>query len=266
MLMITSNPFSELSELIRSGGMQAYVIVMFLLVAAGTIVDVIHKRSAKYFFENTKKAKERAVQPISGATKASVAMKTLARDILASAEFDNQKRRLAHLLTMYGFILFLVTTVIMVFSNPTPEAPTPALWPVLWHLGALMVCIGGYWFWFTIRVDVAAEGHPWYRVVQADLFILSLLATTTFGLIWSWFQHSRPGGLATFFFGLFIIASTTLFGTVLWSKFAHMFVKPAAAFQKRFAEADGSRDNLPAPADKPKQFGLGIKRERPRHY
>jgi hypothetical protein len=36
-----------------------------------------------------------------------------------------------------------------------------------------------------------------------------------------------------------------LFGTVLWSKFAHMFFKPAAAFQKRVTKADGSMENLP---------------------
>ena len=50
------------------------------------------------------------------------------------------------------------------------------------------------------------------------------------------------------------------------SKFAHMFYKPGAAIQKNLAEADGSRDNLPPPADAPEQFGLGIKREQPKHY
>ena len=45
-----------------------------------------------------------------------------------------------------------------------------------------------------------------------------------------------------------------------------MFFKPAAAFQKRITKADGSRENLPVPADCPEQFGLGIKREAPRHY
>ena len=116
-------------------------------------------------------------------------------------------------------------------------------------------------------MDVAAEGNPWYRVVRADLFILSLLATATFALIWSVLQSS--GGSAwqvMLFFALFITASTVLFGGVLWSKFAHMFFKPAAAFQKRMEEADGSRSNLPAPADAPAQFGLGIKREPSRHY
>ena len=57
-----------------------------------------------------------------------------------------------------------------------------------------------------------------------------------------------------------------LFGGVYWSKFAHMFYKPGAAIQKNLAEADGSRDNLPPPADAPEQFGLGIKREEPKHY
>ncbi len=42
--------------------------------------------------------------------------------------------------------------------------------------------------------------------------------------------------------------------------------KPGAAIQRNLAEADGSRDNLPEPSDKPKQFGLGIKREAPKHY
>ena len=45
-----------------------------------------------------------------------------------------------------------------------------------------------------------------------------------------------------------------------------MFYKPGAAIQKHLAEADGSRDYLPEPADKPKQFGLGIKRSEPQNY
>jgi len=32
------------------------------------------------------------------------------------------------------------------------------------------------------------------------------------------------------------------------------------------AEADGSRDNLPPPADAPEQYGLGIDREKAKHY
>tara|TARA_B100001123_G_scaffold275837_1_gene306886 strand:+ start:388 stop:534 length:147 start_codon:yes stop_codon:yes gene_type:complete len=44
------------------------------------------------------------------------------------------------------------------------------------------------------------------------------------------------------------------------------FYKPGAAIQKNLAEADGSRDNLPPPADAPEKYGMGIKREAPKHY
>jgi hypothetical protein len=264
--MFMSNPFSELSAFIPPIAIQVYVILMFLLVVGGTLLDTIHKKSAKYFFDNAQKEKKQATRTINGGEMASIAFKTVAEDVLTSAEFCNPKRRISHLLTMYGFVIFLVTTVIMVFFYPSPATPTPSILPLLWHMGALMVGMGGYWFWFFIRVDVAAEGYPWYRIVRADLFVLSLLATATFGLIWSVLQAAGSSGWTTLFFGLFIFASTVLFGGILWSKFAHMFFKPAAAFQKRVAEADGSRASMPAPADKPEQFGLGIERQLPRNY
>jgi len=263
--MFTLNPFSELTGFISPMAMQLYVIAMILAVAGGTILDMIHKKSALYFFKNAKKAEAAATRKLSGGEKTSIAIKTVAEDVLTSAEFCNPRRRIAHLLTMYGFILFAATTAIMIFGY-ADSASTPALLPALWHTGALMLCVGGYWFWFFIRVDVAAEGNPWYRVVRADLFVLSLLATATFGLLWSATQAAGVAGWSTLFFGLFIFSSTVLFGGVLWSKFAHMFFKPAAAFQKRVAKADGSRDGLPAPADKPEQFGLGIKRLHPKNY
>ena len=138
--------------------------------------------------------------------------------------------------------------------------------PIIWHVGAIMTCFGGYWFWFFLRVDVSAEAHPWYRIITADLFVLALLACATFGLAWSFFQSAEMTGLSYLFLILFILANLALFGGVYWSKFAHMFYKPGAAIQKNLAEADGSRDNLPPPADAPEQFGLGIKREQPKHY
>jgi hypothetical protein len=274
--MFTINPFSELAGLIPPIAMQIYVILMALLVAGGTLLDTIHKKSAKYFFENSEKQKKAASRQVSGGEKVGIAIKTVAEDVLTSAEFCNQRRRVAHLLTMYGFILFILSTAVLIFGYA--NSSSAGVWPLLWNLGALMVCVGGYWFWFFIRVDVAAEGNPWYRVVRADLFILSLLATTTFALLWSVFS-------ATFFFVLFIAAATVLFGTVFWSKFAHMFFKPAAAFQKRVTKADGSNENLPEIPDltdpavqqrypdipeylgkNPPNMGLGIKREAPNHY
>jgi hypothetical protein len=264
--MLTTNPFAEISATISPGVMQTYVVIMILLVIGGTIFDVIHKKSAKYFFDSAAKAKANAKREVSGGEKMSIAMKTVTHDVLASGEFCSQNRRIAHLLTMYGFILFVVTTAIMIFSYPTAVDSTPAIHPLLWHLGGLMVCVGGYWFWFFIRVDVTAEGGSPLRLMKADLFVLSLLATTTFALIWSVSQSGGANGFSGLMFALFILSATVLFAGVPWSKFAHMFFKPAAAMEKNMSAADGSRNNLPAPADAPRQFGLGIKRSLPRNY
>jgi len=49
--LITANPFSELSEFIPSIAMQAFVVVMIILVVVGTLFDIIHKKNVKYFFD-----------------------------------------------------------------------------------------------------------------------------------------------------------------------------------------------------------------------
>ena len=283
--MFNTNPFSELSATISPDIMQGYVILMVLLVVGGTILDMIHKKSAKYFFANAKKAQANAKRTVGGGEKFSLAIATLMKEVLTSGEFCNPMRRLSHLFLMYGFIIFVVTTAVMIFGYPTKDVATPTILAQLWHIGALMVCVGGYWFWFFIRVDVSAEGLTWFRVERADLFILSLLATTTFALIWSYMQSKGASVGTTVVFAIFIVSSTVLFGGVLWSKFAHMFFKPAAALQKRIAHADGSNENLPAeydPADpevhqrypdvleymgkNPPNMGLCIKAEKPNHY
>ncbi len=255
--MFCSHRFAELSASIPPIVMQAYIVVMIILVAGGTLFDIVHKKSATYFFNNWRNAKNKGTQPVSGGEMVSLAVQTAVMEGLTSAEFCNARRRIAHLLTMYGFLAYVITTFIMVFWYPTPDAAMPAILPLLWYLGALMVCGGGYWFWFFIRVDVAAEGNSPFRIVRADLFILSLLASATLGLIWAIVGTSL-------FLGLYLIATTVLFGSVPWSKFSHMFFKPAAAFQKRVENANGSRSNLPAPADKPEIFGSA--RQLPRHY
>lgn len=260
--MFSSNPFAELAAFIPPAFMPTFVVVMVVLVAAGTLFDIVHKGSARYFFANWRKSSRKGTQ-VAGGELVSIAVKTGVVDVLASGEFCNPRRRVAHLLTMYGFLAYVGTTAIMVFCYPTPATPTPVILPMLWWIGGLMVCVGGYWFWFFIRADVAAEGNSPLRVMHADLFILSLLASVTLGLIWACLQ-ARGGSGASVFFGLYIIATTVLFGSVPWSKFAHMFFKPAAAFEKRISYANGSRSNLPAPADKPEQFGSA--RRQPRHY
>jgi hypothetical protein len=260
--MFATNPFAELSASIPPVVMQTYIVVMIALVAAGTLFDIVHKGSAKYFFDNWRKSNSKA-QQVGGGELMSLAVQTAVVDVLASGEFCNARRRVAHLLTMYGFVIYVITTAVMVFGYPTPAAATPDILPRLWWIGGLMICVGGYWFWFFIRPDVVAEGNSPLRVMRADLFILSLLASVTLGLIWAFLQTRGSAG-ANVFFGLYIIATTVLFASVPWSKFAHMFFKPVAAFEKRLSYANGTRSNLPAPADKPEQFGRA--REQPRHY
>lgn len=261
--MFTSNPFAELSASIPPTVIQGYVLIMILLVAAGTLFDIVHKGSAKYFFENWQKSKSKGAKQIDGGQLVSIAIHTALVDVLISGEFCNARRRVAHLLTMYGFLISAITTAIMVFGYPTPATPTPAIVPQLWWIGCLMICVGGYWFWFFIRADVVAEGNSPLRVMRADLFILSLLGSATLGLIWAFLQTRGSSGVNVFL-GLYVIATTVLFGSVPWSKFAHMFFKPAAAFEKRVSNANGTRSNLPEPADKPELFGSA--REQPRHY
>jgi hypothetical protein len=272
--VFTSSPFAALSASIPAAVIQTYVAVMILFVIGGTLIDVIHKQSARYFFENWRSVKAKGRQ-VGGGQMVGLAVQTAAVDVLASGEFCNPRRRVAHLLGMYGFVIYLVMTVILVFGYPTPATPAPAIIPLLWYLGALMVCVGGYWFWFFIRVDVAAEGNPPFRFVLADLFVVSLVVSATLALLWAITQ-------STVLLALYIIATTVLFGGIPWSKFAHMFFKPAAAFEKRVSKANGSASNLPTQnrddpeqqkrysmellRDAPMRMGLGIKREAPRHY
>jgi len=261
--MFTSNPFAELSASISPAVMQTFVVVMIILVAAGTVYDVLHKKSARYFRENMRKSKSNATRQVSGGEMISMAIKTAVVDVAASGEFCNPRRRIAHLLGMYGFVLFAVATGVMVFCYPTGDVATPAIWPQLWWLGAAMVCVGGYWFWFFIRADVSAEGGSPFRIMRADLFILTLLGSATFALIWGYLQ-AEGHAWTMIAFWLHVIFTTLLFGSVPWSKFAHMFFKPAAAFEKRVSAANGSRSNLPAPVDKPET--LGSVGHQPRHY
>ena len=264
--MFTTNPFLELSLSVPSLALKAFVIVMIALVVIGTLLDIIHKKNVTYFFNNAKKAKQSAKKELTSSERIGIISKTIVHDIATTSELGMGKRRAAHLLGMYGTILFWLGSSVMIFCYTSASANTPIFWPIIWHIGAIMTCVGGYWFWLFLRVDVSAEAHSVFRIITADLFVLSLLASSTFGLIWSYLQYQGIKGWDSLFLVLFALSNIILFGGVYWSKFAHMFYKPGAAIQKNLAEADGSRDNLPPPADAPEQFGLGIKREAPKHY
>jgi hypothetical protein len=278
--MFTTNPFAELSATIPTLYIQWFVIVMILFVVGGTLFDVIHKGSAKYFFANMRKSKDKAKRQVGGGEAAGLAVSTVMSEVLTSSEFCNQKRRIAHLLGMYGFVAYAVASFVMIMCIPAKA--DAGIWAQLWWVGALMVCVGGYWFWLFIRVDVRSEGASLFPLVRADLFILSLLASCTFGLLWAWAQAAGSPG-TNVLLGAYIISTAVLFGGVPWSKFSHMFFKPAAALEKRLSKANGSNSNLPDLADRtnpadrdrhsmellkdaPMDMGLGIKRESPNHY
>jgi len=244
--MLDSNPFAELTAFLSPLFMQGYIVLMIVLVAAGTLFDVWHKQSGKYFIGQWKRSKAAATHSLNAADNTMLAIRTLLKEVLTSGEFCNTHRRASHLLMFYGFLLYLLSTLVLVFVYPTQEMPTPVLWVVLWNIGALMVLTGGYWFFFFIRVDVAKEGHSPFRLMRADLFIISLLLSVTFALIWEIVQWYGNPAATQILFSIYLAFTTLLFAGVPWSKFAHMFYKPAAAFQKRVEQANGSSD-LPTP-------------------
>jgi hypothetical protein len=135
----------------------------------------------------------------------------------------------------------------MVFVYPDGRS-TPSPVPALWVIGAFMIVVGGLWFFFFLRVNVAFDGASPFHLGRADLFVGSLIASAAFALLWHFAQAAYGTSNATrILLALYLGFTTLLFVAVPWSKFAHMFFKPAAAFQKRIEEANGSSD-LPRPS------------------
>lgn len=209
-------------------------------------MDAWHKGSARFFTQRREKAAAAAKRRLSGVETALLAARTVG-EAAVSGEFCKWKRRTSHLLMMYGFFLYVITTVVMVFGYAN-AGETPSVLPALWDLGASMILAGGLWFFLFLRVNVAFDGDPPFHVGRADLFVLSLIGSAAFALIWHFVQTASGNSSAgLIFFGIYIFFTTLLFVSVFWSKFAHMFYKPVVAFQRRVEEANGSSD-LPNPA------------------
>ena len=243
-MMFTTNPFTPLTAFVSPELMQGYIVLMVLAVAIGTLFDLLHDKKLKFFLQERQRTKAAAKQQLSTVGLAAIATKTLVNDIATFGEFCNTQRRIFHVLMFYGFVLYLVTTIAMVFIYPA-NAHTPVVLPILWNIGALMTLVGGYWFFFFLRVNVVHDGHPPWRLVRADLFIVMLLASVTSALIFEWVAMAENAAATKTFAGLYLFFTTLLFVSVPWSKFAHMFYKPVVAFQRRVEEAEGSSD-LPA--------------------
>ena len=239
--MFAINPFAALSPAVSPGVMQAYLVIMIILVAAGTLFDIVHKGSAKYFFDNWRKSKGKAKR--GRRRRAGVDRASRPRWSTCSPRASSATRSAASRTCSPCTASCSTSSPPRSWCSATRRrTPTPRSGRTLWWIGGLMVLVGGYWFWFFIRVDVAAEGNSPFRVMHADLFILSLLASVTLGLH---LGLAAGGGMRACSSALYILATTVLFGGVPWSKFAHMFFKPAAAFEKRVSEANGTAENLP---------------------
>ena len=52
--MITVNPFIENVFNIPMLAMQAFLILMVLFTVGGVLLDMVHKKNVKFFFENAK--------------------------------------------------------------------------------------------------------------------------------------------------------------------------------------------------------------------
>jgi hypothetical protein len=246
--MFTSNPFTDLLFFLHPLFMQVYIVLMIFAVVIGTLIDMLHKSSAIFFLRQWRHSNAIATKRLSSSDSVSLAARTLVNEVVTSGEFCKVKRRISHLLMSYGLVIYLVTTIVMVFGYPEPAMYTPVILPILWNTGILMVLAGGYWFFFFLRVNVAHEGHSPFHLMRADLFIVSLLASVSFALIWEIVQMTDSFAATRIVFGIYIFFTTVLFVSVPWSKFAHMFYKPAAALQKRVERANGSSD-LPNPSD-----------------
>lgn len=88
--MYASNPFAELSVFLPPLFMQVYVVLMILAVAAGTVFDLVHKRSAEFFALRRKKSREAAKRRLSVVETVSIALRTFFNEVVTSGEFCNQ--------------------------------------------------------------------------------------------------------------------------------------------------------------------------------
>ena len=253
--MFVHNPFAALPASIPPIAKQTYVAVMFLLVICGTLFDLAHKGSASYFFKHRRAASFGARRKVSTGEAAALAAETIAVSVLASGEFCSMWRRIAHLLTMYGFLVYVVTTAIMVFAYPTPAAPGPAILPALWYLGAVGLP----------RRLLVLVLHP-RRRRRGRQFAVSPGARRPVHRFASGERDAGPvmGGLQTArqpHLGKCVSCSVSArHDGAVWlnSRGPSSLIcssSPPRPFRNGSNRRTASRSNLPAPADRPATFG-----------
>ena len=124
--MLTSNPFAELSATISPGVMQTYVVAHDAPGRGRHAVRHLAQGQRQVLLRELAEVRRaRDARRSAAATWPRWRSRPPSCEVLTSSEFCNQNRRIAHLLTMYGFLIYVITTAIMVFSYPTPATPTP---------------------------------------------------------------------------------------------------------------------------------------------
>ena len=246
--MYHPNPYVSLSLFVPITGMQIYMILMVCVVVAGVLWDLYGGRKLQFFRKERSKALRLQTRTLATGQRLGVAAKAVVINIATSAEFQNRSRRTTHLLGLYGFVIYLLSSLLMVFLYPASEE-TPIVLPIAWNLGAMMVVGGGLWFFLRQKVNVSHEGNSPWHLIRADLFVSLLVSSSASALI---MELSQLGGSKVWFgifFGIYVLLTTLLFTTVRWSKFPHMFYKSGLAIRKRLDEAQGISD-LPTPLSK----------------
>ena len=141
-----------------------------------------------------------------------------------------------------------------------------------------MVLVGGYWFWFFIRVDVTAEGHSPFRLVEGGP--LRSVAARERDARASLGRHGRWRGRALL--ALHPRDHRSLLSACRGRSSLTCSSSRRQPSTKRVSRANGTAENLPTQTrddpeqqkrhsmellqDAPMDMGLGIKREAPRHY
>jgi hypothetical protein len=246
--MYDPNPYAGLTLFLPAAALQIYMGVMVCAVIIGTLWDLYRGRKWQFFKKERSEAREGQVRSLTAVERTGAVAKAIAINIATSAEFQNKSRRATHLLGLYGFVIYLLSSLLMVFFYPTSR-DTPLVLPIAWNLGAMMVVGGGLWFFLGQRVNVSHEGNSPWHLIKADRFISMLILSSASALIMELSQLSGSKVWVGIFLGFYVLFTTLLFTTVRWSKLPHMFYKSALAIRKRLDEARGISD-LPTPVTK----------------
>ena len=139
---------------------------------------MLHKKNVVYFFRNAQKAKKSAKTELSTGKKTAVILKTVASDIATTSELGFGKRRLAHVLGMYGTILFWIASVVLIFKYS--DGIISEKWPV--PKGLLSMFLGC----IAVYGALLGVGQLIYGNDGSALLIIIISIISSIGLVQTW--------------------------------------------------------------------------------